>query len=156
MEITKDDLLREAVKYGASNRLISDFKKHVLSHFENVAEFLHCNESEIVKRTPRIGAKQESLMKHLRQVFCDKVCEELRKDRDDERIEKKKQELEEIYRKRFDSLNRVVTIHELEGVVEMMKLMVLEKIRLSTLMQFLDSVKVEEGADPLGGSGKTP
>ena len=84
------------------------------------------------------------------------MCEEIRKDRDDERIEKKKQELEEIYRKRFDSLNRVVTIHELEGVVEMMKLMVLEKIRLSTLMQFLDSVKVEEGADPLGGSGKTP
>ena len=147
--------MREAVKYGASNRLISDFKKIVLSHFEDVAEFLHCNESEVVKRTPRIGAKQESLMKHLRQIFCDQVCEEIRKDRDDERIEKKKQELDEIYRKRFDSINRVVTIHELEGVVEMMKLMVLEKIRLSTLMQFLDSVKVEEGADPLGGNGKT-
>lgn len=144
MEFSREEIMAEAERYGASPMLQTKFKRMILDRFPSVAEFLHCNETEVRRRTPFVGEKMEALMAHLRQVFCDRAIAEKNRVEEDERIVAYKKQLAEEKAREVEEMNARFSLADLQGIVSMMQLMNLNVVDLRLINQFMNAIKAKE------------
>jgi len=142
MDITRNDILDEAARYGASALLVTKFRTLVLDKFKTVSEFLRCDESAYRRRTRGVGKKIERLMAHVRKVFLDRQADERRRQTDAQKLAGWRKEWEAEFVKRCEELDFAVTCGELAGVVAMMeKNPSVGEIRIGKLKAIVEAVR---------------
>ena len=146
MEITRNDIMSFVGTLPVSAQLKGRFRVHILEKFPTATQFLVSTEAEL-KRLRNYGRNMREVVTKVKEEFWQR--ERVQKDRVlfDERVKETIERLNAENEAMRKTLNPVLTLAELQGIVSMMQLMNLDTIDLATIRKFLDSVRVKREGD---------